>query len=101
MVILGHSVIIDGSLYERVLGYPSIDFIFLCTKKKTYIEAVRRRINFEEKIGIFAKFRKILICGLRHIEINNAYRGAQKIAHRIKVRRITARDSDAESVAGH
>ena len=48
MVVFGLSIVIDGSLYGRVLGYSSIDFIFLSYMEWTYIEAVRRRIIFEK-----------------------------------------------------
>ena len=44
----GLSVIIDGSLYGQVLGYPSMDFIFLWSIDRTYIGAVHRRIIFEK-----------------------------------------------------
>ena len=36
------------TLYGRVLGYPSMDFVFLCHIDKTYIGAVLRRIIFEK-----------------------------------------------------
>ena len=50
-------MIIDGSLYGRVLGYPSKDFVFLWHIDKIYIGAVHRRIIFEIlKIGILANF---------------------------------------------
>ena len=41
-------MIIDGSLYERVLGYPSMDFVFLWRMARTYIGAVFRRIILEK-----------------------------------------------------
>ena len=44
----GLSVIIDGSLYGRVLAYPSMDFIFLWHIEQTHIGAVLRRIIFEK-----------------------------------------------------
>ena len=47
------------TLYGRVLGYPSIDFVFLWHVERTYIEAVLRRIIFEKskklKFGEFLK----------------------------------------------
>ena len=45
-------MIIDGSLYEWILGYPSMDFIFHRYMELTYIEAVRRGI-IVEKIFFF------------------------------------------------
>ena len=42
-------MIIDGSLYGRVLAYPSMDFIFLWRMEQTHIGAVLRRIIFEKK----------------------------------------------------
>ena len=45
-------MIIDGSLYGRVLAYPSMDFIFLWHMEQTYIGAVLRRI-ISENIFIF------------------------------------------------
>ena len=36
----GLSLIIDGSLYGGVLGYPSMDFVFLCQMEQTSIGAV-------------------------------------------------------------
>ena len=44
----GLSVIIDGSLYGRVLAYPSMDFIFLWHMEQTHIGAVLGRIIFEK-----------------------------------------------------
>ena len=51
---------IDGSLYGRVLNYPSIDVVFLWHIDRTYVGAVLRRIIFEKKklkivIGEFSK----------------------------------------------
>ena len=41
-------MIIDGSLYGRVLAYPPMDFIFLWHMDQTHIGAVLRRIIFEK-----------------------------------------------------
>ena len=41
-------MIIDGSLYGRLLAYPSMDFVLHWHMERTYIEAVLRRIIFEK-----------------------------------------------------
>ena len=56
MVILGT---IDGSLYGRVLGYPSMDLDFLWHIDIIYIGAVHMRIILEKyKNWNFGKFLK-------------------------------------------
>ena len=76
MVIFGLSVsvIIDGSLYGRVLGFSSVDFIFLSYMEWTYIDVVRRRIICKIFQNCnFGEYSKMVIWGLRHIEKDNAY----------------------------
>ena len=53
-------MIIDGSLYGRVLAYPSMDFIFLWHIEQTHIGAVLRRIIFEksQKLEFWRFFEK-------------------------------------------
>ena len=52
MVILGTwGVIIYSSLYERVIGYPSMDFVFRWHIDRIYIGVVHRRIFFEKNLS--------------------------------------------------
>ena len=53
MVIWGLCVIIDGSLYGRVLGYPLMDYIFIWHMERTYIVAVLRCVIFEKTKNLF------------------------------------------------
>ena len=66
----GLSVIIGGSLYGQVLGYPSMDFVFLWHIDRIYIGAVHRRFNFWKifKMVILANIWKMVIWGLRQIK---------------------------------
>ena len=53
-------MIIDGSLYGRLLAYPSMDFVFVWHMKQTYIGAVLRGIIFEisQKLEFWRFFEK-------------------------------------------
>ena len=63
-------MIIDGSLYGRVLGYPSMGFVFRWHIHRTYIKAVHKCIIFEtsQELEFWQIFEKMVIWGLRQIE---------------------------------
>ena len=57
-MIWGLSVIIDGSLYGRLLGYPSMDVVFLWHMEPTYIGAVRIIFELSQNLEFWWYFDK-------------------------------------------